>query len=139
MLTPRFGQFSHQWIDMMERLGLEVEVIELEWGEGAPAETIARALQADRAHKIEGVMIAHNETATGVTSDLAAVRKAMEVAGHPALFYVDAVSSLGSLDFRMDEWGVDLAVTGSQKGLMLPADLGIEAVYASHSTSSINI
>ena len=125
VLAPRFGQFSHLWIDMMQRLGLEVEVIEVEWGEGAPEELIARALEADQARRIKGVMIVHNETATGVTSDIAAVRKAMNDASHPALLYVDAVSSLASIDFRMSEWGVDLAVTGSQKGLMLPAGLGI--------------
>lgn len=125
VLAPRFGQFSHLWIDMMRRLGLEVDVIEVEWGEGAPVEAIARALESDKTHRIKGVMIVHNETSTGVTSDVAAVRRAMNDAGHPALLYVDVVSSLGSIDFRMSEWGVDLAVTGSQKGLMLPAGLGI--------------
>jgi alanine-glyoxylate transaminase/serine-glyoxylate transaminase/serine-pyruvate transaminase len=125
VLAPRFGQFSHLWIDMMQRLDLDVDVIDVAWGEGAPVEIIARRLAADKAHTIKGVMIVHNETATGVTSDVAGVRKAMNDAGHPALLYVDAVSSLGSIDFRMGEWGVDLAVTGSQKGLMLPAGLGI--------------
>jgi alanine-glyoxylate transaminase/serine-glyoxylate transaminase/serine-pyruvate transaminase len=125
VLAPRFGQFSHLWIDMMKRLGFDVEVIEVEWGKGAPVEAIARALEADKAHAIKGVMVVHNETATGVTSDIGAVRKAMDAARHPALLYVDAVSSLGSIDFRMDEWRVDLAITGSQKGLMLPAGLGI--------------
>ncbi len=125
VLAPRFGQFSHLWIDMMQRLGLDVQILDVEWGEAAPVETIAAVLAADTAHAIKGVMIVHNETATGVTSDLAAVRQAMDAAKHPALLYVDAVSSLGSVDFRMDEWGVDLAVSGSQKGLMLPAGLGI--------------
>jgi alanine-glyoxylate transaminase / serine-glyoxylate transaminase / serine-pyruvate transaminase len=125
VLAPRFGQFSQLWIDMMQRLGLEVEVLDCEWGEGAPETRIEQALRADTAHRIRGVMIVHNETATGVTSDLAAVRHAMDDAGHPALLYADAVSSLGCIDFRMSEWGVDLAVTGSQKGLMLPAGLGI--------------
>lgn len=125
VLAPRFGQFSHLWIDMMKRLGLDVQVIEVEWGEGAPVETIAGILAADKTHEIKGVMVVHNETATGVTSDIAAVRKAMDDARHPALLYVDAVSSLASIDFKMDAWGVDLAVSGSQKGLMLPAGLGI--------------
>ena len=125
VLAPRFGQFSHLWIDMMQRLGLDVEVIDVEWGMGAPEEAIAAALKADRAHRIKGVMVVHNETATGVTSDVGAVRRAMDDAGHPALLYVDAVSSLGSIDFRFSEWRVDLAVTGSQKGLMMPAGLGI--------------
>jgi alanine-glyoxylate transaminase/serine-glyoxylate transaminase/serine-pyruvate transaminase len=125
VLAPRFGQFSHLWIDMMQRLGLDVQVLEVEWGEGAPEEKIGEILREDRAHRIKGVMVVHNETATGVTSDIGAVRRAMDSANHPALLYVDAVSSLGSLDFRMSEWKVDLAVTGSQKGLMLPAGLGI--------------
>jgi alanine-glyoxylate transaminase/serine-glyoxylate transaminase/serine-pyruvate transaminase len=125
VLAPRFGQFSHLWIEMMRRLGLEVEVLDCEWGEGAPEARLEQSLRADRERRIRGVMVVHNETATGVTSDLAAVRAAMDASGHPALLYVDAVSSLGCLDFRMSEWGVDLAVTGSQKGLMLPAGLGI--------------
>jgi alanine-glyoxylate transaminase/serine-glyoxylate transaminase/serine-pyruvate transaminase len=125
VLAPRFGQFSHLWIDMMQRLGLDVQVLEVEWGEGAPEDRIAEALRADTARRIKGVMVVHNETATGVTSDIAGVRRAMDGAGHPALLYVDTVSSLGSLDFRFSDWGVDLAVGGSQKGLMLPAGLGI--------------
>lgn len=125
VLAPRFGQFSHLWIDMMKRLGLDVRVIEVEWGTGAPEDTIRAILAEDRAHEIKGVMVVHNETATGVTSDIAGVRRAMDEARHPAMLYVDAVSSLGCIDFRMDEWRVDLAVTGSQKGLMLPAGLGI--------------
>jgi alanine-glyoxylate transaminase/serine-glyoxylate transaminase/serine-pyruvate transaminase len=125
VLAPRFGQFSHLWIDMMTRLGLDVEVIETPWGEGAPEERIAAALEADKAHRIKGVMIVHNETATGVTSDLAGVRAAIDSAKHPAMLYVDAVSSLGSIEVRMSEWKADLVVTGSQKGLMMPAGLGI--------------
>ena len=125
VLAPRFGQFSHLWIDMMKRLGLQVEVIEAEWGEGAPLAALEQALMRDRERQIKGVMIVHNETATGVTSDIAGVRAALDAARHPALLYVDAVSSLASIDFRMDEWGVDLAVSGSQKGLMMPAGLGI--------------
>ena len=125
VLAPRFGQFSHLWVDMMQRLGLDVQVLDVEWGEGAPVGEIEKVLRADVAHTIKGVMIVHNETATGVTSDVAAVRRAMDLAGHPAMLYVDTVSSLGSLDFRFDEWRVDLAITGSQKGLMLPAGLGI--------------
>jgi alanine-glyoxylate transaminase/serine-glyoxylate transaminase/serine-pyruvate transaminase len=130
VLAPRFGQFSHLWIDMMQRLGLDVEVLDAEWGEGAPEDRIEQALRADAGHKIKGVMVVHNETATGVTSDLAGVRRAMDAARHPALLYVDAVSSLGSIEFRMTDWGVDLAVAGSQKGLMLPAGLGIVCASA---------
>ena len=86
---------------------------------------IEEALRADKNHEIKGVMVVHNETATGVTSDIVAVRRAIDAAKHPALLYVDGVSSIGSVDFRFDEWGVDLAITGSQKGMMLPAGLGI--------------
>lgn len=125
VLASRFGQFSHLWIDMVTRLGLQVEVVECEWGEGVPVERYQEILAKDKQHKIKAVLATHNETATGVTSDIAGVRKAIDAAKHPALLMVDAVSSLGSIDFRMDEWGVDLCVTGSQKGLMLPAGLGI--------------
>ena len=125
MLAARFGQFSHLWIDLARRHGLEVEVQEEEWGTGVNPDRIEEALRADKGHAIKGVMVVHNETATGVTSNVAAVRRAIDAAKHPALLYVDGVSSVASLDFRMDEWGVDLAITGSQKGLMLPAGLGI--------------
>jgi alanine-glyoxylate transaminase/serine-glyoxylate transaminase/serine-pyruvate transaminase len=125
LLAVRNGQFSVGFVDCALRHGMQVDTIDVEWGEGVPPERIEDALKADRAHEIKGVLIVHNETATGVTSDVGAVRQAMEAARHPALLYVDGVSAIGSLDFRMDEWGVDLAITGSQKGLMLPAGLGI--------------
>jgi alanine-glyoxylate transaminase/serine-glyoxylate transaminase/serine-pyruvate transaminase len=128
ILASRFGQFSHLWIDMAQRLGFEVEILEVEWGEGVPLERIEEVLRADTAYRIKGILACHNETATGVASDLAGLRRVMDTAEHPALLFVDAVSSLASIDFRMDEWGVDLAVSGSQKGLMLPAGLGILAV-----------
>lgn len=125
VLAPRYGQFSHLWIDLAQRHGLRVDIIDVEWGEGAPTDRIGEILSQDKQHDIKGVLIVHNETATGVTSDVAAVRTAMDAAHHPALLYVDGVSSIGSIDFRMDDWKVDLAITGSQKGLMLPAGLGI--------------
>ena len=128
VLAARFGMFSHLWIDMAQRLGLQVDVLETEWGEGAPIERYHEALRADRGHEIQAVLFTHNETATGVTSDVAGMRRALNDAKHPALLMVDGVSSIGSIDFRMDEWGVDCAVTGSQKGLMLPAGLGIVAI-----------
>jgi alanine-glyoxylate transaminase/serine-glyoxylate transaminase/serine-pyruvate transaminase len=128
VLAPRYGQFSHLFIDCAQRLGLKVDVMQTPWGEGAPAERIEEALRADTAHAIGGVLIVHNETATGVTSDIAAVRRAIDAAKHPALLYVDGVSSIGSLPFFMDEWGVDAAITGSQKGFMLPAGLGLVAM-----------
>jgi alanine-glyoxylate transaminase / serine-glyoxylate transaminase / serine-pyruvate transaminase len=128
VLASRFGQFSHLWIDMAQRLGYDVEVLDVEWGEGVPLERYEQLLRADKRHEIKAVLACQNETATGVTSDIAGVRRLMDDARHPALLYVDAVSSLASIDFRMDEWGVDLAVSGSQKGLMLPAGLGILGV-----------
>ena len=125
VLAPRYGQFSHLFIDCAQRLGLIVDVIQTPWGEGAPIEQIEAALKADRNHDIKGVLVVHNETSTGVTTDIAGVRKAIDAARHPALLYVDSVSGLGSLPFAMDAWGVDAAITGSQKGFMLPAGLGI--------------
>jgi alanine-glyoxylate transaminase/serine-glyoxylate transaminase/serine-pyruvate transaminase len=128
VLAARFGQFSHLWIEMAQRLGFEVQVIETEWGDAAPIERYAAALEADRAHRIKAVLICQNETATGVTSDVAALRRALDATAHPALLLVDSVSALASIDFRMDEWGVDVCVSGSQKGLMLPAGLGVTCV-----------
>jgi alanine-glyoxylate transaminase/serine-glyoxylate transaminase/serine-pyruvate transaminase len=128
VLSARFGQFSHLWIEMAQRLGLDVQNLETEWGEAAPVERIAEALAADAQHQIKAVMIVHNETATGVTSDIGAIRKAMDAARHPAMLYVDGVSSIGALDFRMDDWKVDCAVTGSQKALMLPPGAAIICV-----------
>jgi alanine-glyoxylate transaminase/serine-glyoxylate transaminase/serine-pyruvate transaminase len=128
VLSARFGQFSHLWTDMAERLGLDVQVLEAEWGEAAPVERIADALKADTAHQIRAVMIVHNETATGVRSDVAGVRKALDAERHPALLFVDGVSSIGAIDFRMDEWKIDCAVTGTQKALMLPPGAGIVCV-----------
>ncbi|MGH6865130.1 MAG: aminotransferase class V-fold PLP-dependent enzyme [Methyloceanibacter sp.] len=125
VLAPRFGQFSHLWSELARRHGLEVIVQDEAWGTGADPDRIEEALRADTNHEIKGVLIVHNETATGVTTDVAAVRRALDAAKHPAMLYVDGVSSIASIDFRMDEWGVDLAITGSQKGMMLPAGLGI--------------
>lgn len=127
VLMASHGQFSALWVEMARRMGLDVELVELDWGEGAPAEIFAARLAADRDHRIKGVFVTHNETATGVTSDVGAVRAAMDATDHPAMLFVDGVSSIGSIPFLMDDWGVDLAVTGSQKGLMCPAGLGILA------------
>ncbi len=125
VLAARHGMFSHRWIDLCNRHGLDVRVIEEEWGRGAPADQFEKALRADRTHAIRAVLVTHNETATGVRSDIAAVRRALDAANHPAMLFVDGVSSIASMDFRMDEWGVDIAITGSQKGFMLPAGLAI--------------
>jgi alanine-glyoxylate transaminase/serine-glyoxylate transaminase/serine-pyruvate transaminase len=128
VLVARYGMFSHRWIDLCQRHNLEVEIIECEWGTGAPADRYGARLAGDRNHEIKAVLVTHNETATGVRSDIGAVRRAMDAAGHPALLYVDCVSSLASMDFRMDEWGVDLAVSGSQKGFMLITGMAIIGV-----------
>jgi alanine-glyoxylate transaminase/serine-glyoxylate transaminase/serine-pyruvate transaminase len=128
VLMARFGQFSHLWVDMARRLGLDVICCDVPWGEGVPVDTFSDHLASDAT--IKAVFVTHNETATGVTSDVAAVRAAMDAAGSSAMLYVDGVSSIASIDFRQDEWGVDLAVSGSQKGLMLPPGLGFLSVSA---------
>ncbi|MEM8958895.1 MAG: L-aspartate--glyoxylate aminotransferase BhcA [Pseudomonadota bacterium] len=128
VLIARYGMFSHKWIDMCERHGLDVIVLERPWGEGAPADLFAEVLGADAGHEIKAVLVTHNETATGVVSDIAAVRRAMESVAHPAMLFVDCVSSLGSMPFHMDEWGVDIAISGSQKGFMLNTGMAVLAV-----------
>lgn len=128
VLVARYGMFSHRWIDLCQRHGLNVQIIECAWGTGAPAEKFESALSADKGHEIKAVLVTHNETATGVKSDIAAVRAAMDAADHPAMMFVDCVSSLASMDFRMDEWGVDVAVAGSQKGFMLATGMAILGV-----------
>ena len=128
VLMARNGQFSTLWVEMAERLGLDVDVVDVAWGAGFPVKEFARRLGQDAKGAIKAVFVTHNETATGVTSDVAGVRRALDECFHDALLFVDGVSSIGSIDFRMEDWGVDLAVTGSQKGLMLPAGLGILGV-----------
>jgi alanine-glyoxylate transaminase/serine-glyoxylate transaminase/serine-pyruvate transaminase len=128
VLMSSFGQFSQLWASMAQRLGLDVICVDREWGEGVPLEDYARHLNDDKT--IRGVFACHNETATGVTSDIAGVRRVMDEAGSDALLFVDAVSSLASIPFEQEAWGVDLAVTGSQKGLMLPAGMSMLGVSA---------
>ncbi len=128
VLAVRNGQFSTLFIDTAQRLGLKVEIIDVEWGDGVPAERVGELLAADTRHEFKAVLIVHNETATGVTSDVAAVRRAIDGAIHPALLYVDGVSSVASLDFRFDEWKVDFAIAGSQKGFMMPPGIGLLCV-----------
>ena len=128
VLMSRFGQFSLLWVDMAERMGLEVVLCDEEWGTGVPLEKYADILAKDTGHEIKAVFATQNETATGVSSDIAGVRAALDAAKHPALLMVDGVSSVGSMDMRMGEWGVDCCVSGSQKGFMLPTGLGILAV-----------
>jgi alanine-glyoxylate transaminase/serine-glyoxylate transaminase/serine-pyruvate transaminase len=128
IVTFTYGQFSKLWVDMMKALQLDVTVIECPWGEGANEEKLAEVLKADTGGKIKAVAVVHNETATGVTSDLPRIRETLDAAGHDALFMVDGVSSIGALPFEMDKWGVDIAVTGSQKALSLPTGLALMAV-----------
>ncbi len=127
VLAARFGQFSHLWIDMCERLGLNVQIVECEWGTGVPMEKFREILSADKSGTIKAVLATQNETATGVKTDIGEIRNVMDDANHHAMLYVDGVSSIASVDFQMDAWGVDIAVSGSQKGFMLPAGLAIMA------------
>lgn len=122
------GHFASLWIEMASRLGLKPEVLESDWRHGVDAEAIGRRLEQDSDHRIKAVCCVHNETSTGVTSDIRAVREAVDAAGHPALLMVDTISGLASAEYRHDEWGVDVTIAGSQKGLMLPPGLGFNAV-----------
>jgi alanine-glyoxylate transaminase/serine-glyoxylate transaminase/serine-pyruvate transaminase len=135
VLATRNGMFSHRWIDMCRRHGLDVTVIDRAWGEGIDAEAVEAALRADTAGRIRAVLATHNETATGVVSDIAAVRAAIDAAGHDALLLVDGVSSIASMPFHFDRWGVDVAITGSQKGFMLPPGLAI-AVFSARAAAA---
>jgi alanine-glyoxylate transaminase / serine-glyoxylate transaminase / serine-pyruvate transaminase len=122
------GQFSHLWRQVAEKMGLQVDYVPGNWRRGvSPAEVEAR-LSADKEHAIKAVMVVHNETATGVTSQVSEVRRAMNRANHPALLMVDAISSLGSMDYRHEEWGVDVTIAASQKGLMLAPGLSFQAI-----------
>lgn len=121
VLIYRFGQFAHLWAEMAKRLGFQVEIHQVEWGKGIPVDHLEARLKEDTNHEIKAVLATHNETSTGVTCDIAGVRKAMDAANHPAFLFVDGVSSIGSIEFRMDDWGVDAIISGSQKGFMLPA------------------
>ena len=128
VLMYETGHFAALWKKMAERLGLKPEFIGDDWRRGVDAAQIERRLREVTAHVIKAVCVVHNETSTGVSSDIAAVRRAIDRAGHPALLLVDTISSLGSIDYRHDEWGVDVTVAGSQKGLMLPPGLSFNAV-----------
>ena len=122
------GQFATLWRQMAGRLGIEIQFVPGDWRHGVDPAQVTETLAADREHRIKAVCIVHNETSTGVTSCIADVRAAIDAAGHPALLMVDTISSLASIDYRHDEWGVDVTVGGSQKGLMLPPGLGFNAV-----------
>jgi alanine-glyoxylate transaminase/serine-glyoxylate transaminase/serine-pyruvate transaminase len=138
LLMYETGHFAALWQRLARRLGLEPEAIALPgtdaaglpaaWRRGVQADLIEQRLRADTAHRLKAVCVVHNETSTGATSDIAAVRRAIDAAGHPALLMVDTISGLGSADYRHDEWGVDVGVGGSQKGLMLPPGIGFNAL-----------
>ena len=130
LLMVETGHFASLWQKMADKLGLPVELIATDWRRGADPAAIEAKLKEDKAHAIKSVCVVHNETSTGATSRIALIRKAIEAAGHPALFMVDTISSLASIDYRHDEWGVDVTVAGSQKGLMLPPGLSFNAVSA---------
>ncbi len=128
VLMSETGHFATLWQKLAARLGLNVEFIPGDWRHGADPEAIEKKLRADSAKAIKAVCVVHNETSTGVVSRIADVRKAIDATGHPALFMVDTISSLASLDYRHDEWGVDVTVAGSQKGLMLPPGLSFNCI-----------
>lgn len=130
VLSYETGQFAALWAGLATRLGLRVEVIPGDWRHGADPEAIGERLMSDADHAIKAVCVVHNETSTGITSRIPEIRAAIDAAGHPALLLVDTVSSLGSIDYRHTGWGVDVTITGSQKGLMLPPGLGFNAVSA---------
>jgi alanine-glyoxylate transaminase/serine-glyoxylate transaminase/serine-pyruvate transaminase len=128
LLMVETGHFASLWQKMAGKLGLQVELISTDWRRGADPAAIEAKLKEDKSHAIKAVCVVHNETSTGVTSRIALIRKAIDAAGHPALLLVDTISSLASIDYHHDEWGVDVTVAGSQKGLMLPPGLSFNAV-----------
>jgi alanine-glyoxylate transaminase / serine-glyoxylate transaminase / serine-pyruvate transaminase len=128
ILMFEVGQFAALWIQVAQKLGLNVDVVTTDWRHGVDPQVVEAKLRDDRDHKIKAVCVVHNETSSGVTSSVKAVRAAMKRAQHPALLLVDVISSLASIDFRQDEWEVDVAIGGSQKGMMLPPGLGFNAI-----------
>src|SRR5690242_6105402 len=138
ILMFEVGQFAALWIQVAVKLGVDVDVVQTDWRHGVDAQVVEAKLRDDREHKIKAVGVVHNETSSAVTSSVKAVRAAMNRAQHPALLLVDVISSLGSIDYRHDEWGVDVSIGGSQKGLMLPPGLGFNAIGAKALAASRN-
>jgi alanine-glyoxylate transaminase/serine-glyoxylate transaminase/serine-pyruvate transaminase len=130
------GQFATLWHELATKIGLKAELVPGDWRHGVAPETVTEHLAADAGHEIKAVLVVHNETSTGVTSRIPEIRAAIDAAEHPALLMVDAISSLGSIDYRHDEWGVDVTIAGSQKGLMLPPGLGFNALSRKALTAS---
>ena len=136
VLAFDIGEFSRNWAEVARRLGLSVEIVPGTWRRGIDPGELHERLSRDREHLIRAVLVVHNETSTGVTSRLPEIRRAIDDASHPALLLVDAVSSLGSIDLRHDEWGLDVTLAGSQKGLMLPPGLSFNAISSKALASS---
>jgi len=130
VLMCETGWFAHLWRELAERLAIRPEFIKTDWRRGADVAGIEARLREDKGHEIKAVAVVHNETSTGSTSRIAEVRAAIDAAGHPALLLVDTISGLGSMDYRHDEWGVDVTISGSQKGLMLPPGISFNAISA---------
>ena len=130
VLAFEVGEFGRLWSDLARRMGLDVDLVDTDWRHGVDPAIVEAKLTEDRAHRIKAVLVVHNETSTGVTSRVRLVRDAIDRSGHPALFMVDTVSSLASIDLRHDEWKIDVTITGSQKGLMLPPGLALQAISA---------
>ena len=141
LLIVESGYFSMGWAEMAEALGVKVQTVKADWRRGADAAEVKAALAADTGHVIKAVGVVHNETATGVALPILPIRRALDETGHPALLMADTISSLGSFDFRMDEWGVDVVVGGSQKGLMLPTGMSFtgvsEKALVAHKSSTL--
>jgi alanine-glyoxylate transaminase / serine-glyoxylate transaminase / serine-pyruvate transaminase len=142
ILVLESGYFSEEWAAMARGHGLEVQIVAADWRRGVDVVDVRKALAADTAHAIKAVCVVHNETATGMMTPLPAIRAAIDAADHPALFLVDTISSLGSLEFRMDDWKIDCVVGGSQKGLMLPTGMSFTGVsdkaLAAHATAKLH-
>jgi alanine-glyoxylate transaminase/serine-glyoxylate transaminase/serine-pyruvate transaminase len=130
VLAFEVGEFGRLWSDVARRMGLDVDLVDTDWRHGVDPAVVEAKLIEDRERRIKAVLVVHNETSTGVTSRVPLVRQAIDRAGHPALLIVDAVSSLASIDLRHDEWNIDVTLTGSQKGLMLPPGLALQAISA---------
>ncbi|KPJ88074.1 MAG: serine--glyoxylate aminotransferase, partial [Gemmatimonas sp. SG8_17] len=128
VLAFETGHFATAWRDVATKLGIEVEWVEDDWRHGVDPAAVHTKLAEDREKRIKAVLVVHNETSTGITSRIAAVRNAMDAVGHPALLLIDAISSLGSIEYKHDDWGVDVTICASQKGLMLPPGIGMNAV-----------
>jgi alanine-glyoxylate transaminase/serine-glyoxylate transaminase/serine-pyruvate transaminase len=142
ILVLESGRFALGWGEMAQKLGVKVEVLQGDWRRAVRPDQVEERLRADKGHEIKAILVVQVDTASGVVNDIPAISKAIRAASHPALFMVDAVASLGTMPFEMDAWGIDVAVSGSQKGLMTPPGLGLvaasERAFALHGTANLN-